>query len=221
MLKEMLGCLERHLKPPRHELRTIEETGIKTDFPFGRTIITASVGSSKDPQNEKPQIDFSARENAVWLTFNEIVGEQSYDFIIGPDGKLSPIAIRWNDEGVPETFILDGVEMKKIEGINTNRKAIFTNTSEDAETALIYKNYIDSPNSDRKSTEFYGIMRLPGNPGTADFTFPTTFESYISRETLVSGMKNRGPSIFPTSFWAVSNTDKSDLPFGRELAVKK
>ncbi len=214
----MLVCLERHLKPPRHEFKNLKETGIKTGLPFGRTIITASVGSSRDHQNEKPQIDFSARENAVWLTFNEIVGEQSYDFIIGPDGKLSPIAIRWNDEGVPETFILDGAEMKKIEGIDTNRKAVFTNTSEDAKTALIYKNYTDPPNSDRKSTEFYGIMKLPEN---SNFSDPVTLQSYITKETLVSGMKNRGPSIFPTSFWAVSNTDKSDLPFGRELAVKK
>lgn len=206
----MLGYLERHLKPPRHELRTLEETGIKTDFPFGRTIITASVGSSKDPQNEKPQINFSARENAVWLTYKKIVGRQSYDFIIGPDGKLSPIAVQWNN-GAAEIFMEIEGEIRKIKGLERNEKASFS-APENADTSLVYKRY-----PEQHLKEFYGIMRLPGNPGTADFTFPTTFESYISRETLVSGMKNRGPSIFPTSFWAVSNTDKSDLPFGREL----
>lgn len=217
----MLVCLERHLKPPRHEFKNLKETGIRTDFPFGLTIITASVASSRDPKNENPKIDFSARENAVWLTYKKIVGEHSYDFIIGPNGEPSPVAIHWT-EGVPETFIFDGTEMKKIAGVDINEKAEFINTPEGASTALIYKNYVEPPpNSDRKTTEFYGIMRLPGSPGTVDFTFPSTFKSYIAREILVSGMKNRGPSIFPTSFWAVSNTNRSDLPFGRELAVKK
>lgn len=217
----MLNEHSRHFSlVPRHELRTLEETGIKTDFPFGRTIITASVGSSKDRYNENPEINFFARENAVWLTYKKIVGEQSYDFIIGPDGKPSPIAIRW-DESIPKIFILDGAEMKKIEGIGTNEKAKFINTPENAKPALVYKNYVDPTDPDRKFTEFYGIIRLPANPGTVDFTYPATFKPYIAKETLVSGMKNRRLSVFPTSFWAVRVTGKSELPFGQELLGKK
>ena len=176
---------------PRHELKTHEETGIKTNFPFGRTIITTSVGSSKDPHNENPKIDFSARENAVWLTSRKTIGDQSYDFIIGPDGEPSLIAIHWN-RGMPETFILDGTEMKKIEGIKTNEKAEFINTPENVTTALIYKDYINPKDIDSKFTEFFGVMELP--IGTT-FLNLSTFKPYIAKETLVSGMKKRKLSI--------------------------
>ncbi|VVA43455.1 conserved hypothetical protein [Candidatus Roizmanbacteria bacterium] len=38
----------RHLNfPPRHDFKSLQETGIKTPFPFGLTIITANFGSIK------------------------------------------------------------------------------------------------------------------------------------------------------------------------------
>ena len=203
----------RHFKfPPRHEFKSLEETGIKTDFPFGRTIITASFSSHKDPHNENPQIDFSARKNAVWLTYEKEVNGQKYDFVIGPNGEPSSIAIHWNN-GVPEIFMEVEGEMQKIEELNRDERAIFINTPENASTFFVYKRY---PKQNLR--EFYGIMRLPEN---TDFLYPATFQPYIAKETLVSGMRNRGLSVFPASFWAVRITDKSELPFGRELSRKR
>lgn len=215
----------RHFNfPPRHDFKSLQETGIKTNFPFGRTIITASFASHKDPHNENPQIDFSARENAVWLTYKDTVEGQSYDFIIGPDGETSPVAIHWNKDK-PEIFILEGGKMRKIEGIDTNKKAKFINTPADTTTSLMYKKYIDPPNSDGNLTEFYGIMRLPA-PTDVNLDhmilFPRTYAPFISKETLVSGMRNRKwLSRSSTTFWAVRVTDKSEVPFGRELTRKK
>ena len=213
MLKER----SYHLNfPPRHDFKSLQETGIKTNFPFGRTIITANVASHNDPRNENPKIDFSARENAVWLTYKKVIDGQAYDFIIGVDGEVSPIAVQWNNE-VAEIFTEVDGEMRMIKGLERNERASF-NAPENANTSFIYKRY---PEQNLK--EFYGIMRLNvnQNPGAGLITFPATFKPYIAKETLISGMKNRGLSIFSTSFWAVRMTDRSELPFGRELPRNK
>jgi len=214
----MLNEHHRHFRfPPRHELRTLEETGIKVYFPFGRTIITASVSSHKDPHNENPKIDFSARENAVWLTYEREVNGQKYDFVIGADGELSPIAVQWNN-GAAEIFMEVEGEMRKIEGLERNEKASFS-APENADTSFVYKKY-----PEQYLRELYGIMRLNvnQNPEADNFTFPKTFKPYIAKETLVSGMKNRGfGNRLSTYWWAISNTDRRNLPFGRELPRKK
>ncbi|MEK7109922.1 MAG: hypothetical protein AAB876_01755 [Patescibacteria group bacterium] len=108
-------------------------------------------------------------------------------------------------------------EMRMIEGLERNERASFS-APKNADTSFVYKRY-----SEQNLKEFYGIMRLNvnQNPGTGFFTFPETFKPYIAKETLVSGMKNRGLSVFSTSFWAVRMTDRSELPFGRELPRKK
>ena len=108
-------------------------------------------------------------------------------------------------------------KMQMIKGIERNEKASF-NVPGNADTSFVYKRY---PEQNLK--ELYGIMKLNinKNPGAGLFTFPATFKPYIAKEKLVSGMKNRRLNIFPTSFWAVRMTDKSELPFGRELPRNK
>lgn len=209
MLERAFDLIERHLKPSRHEFDPNDDTGIRVAV--GRTIITASVASHKDPYNEKPTVDLSAKENAVWLTHTKKVEGRSFDFIIGPDGTPSPIAIRWS-EGVPKVYMISDRTIKRLEEVNENDLAEFINTPAGSSVALLTKRYVQ-PNPEYNFREFYGIMRMPGMANLPD---QSDFRPYLSKETLISGMNNRGMSRYTISFLAVRATNKSNLPFGRD-----
>jgi len=200
--------------PPRHGFKDIiRESGIKEiSFPYGRTIITASVASHKDPHNKYPEVDFFKKENAVWFTLEKEAADEIYDFIIGPDGKFSPIAIKWVNEKTPEFYIQKGEKMERINGIEENKKALVSAGPND-KTAFIHKRYPEAG-----FVEFYAATRLSGNrnPNALQFT-DQRYSSFATKETLISGINNRGFSRLSSSFWAIRATDESNLPFGRDL----
>ena len=97
-----LGYMSAHMHAPRHDFKLSENIGI-TEF-IGPTVVIASILLAHG--KKVTEIDVNNKETAVWLTTPKEVGGRKYDFIIGPDGKASAIAIGWNG-GQPEIFYQD------------------------------------------------------------------------------------------------------------------
>ena len=84
------------------KLGSMENLGIKE--PLGPTVVIASfLLSHGDPRGEHPNIDLTAKNTAVWLTTPVTIKGEIYDFIIGPDGIASTIAIR-RSNGLPQIY---------------------------------------------------------------------------------------------------------------------
>lgn len=187
-----------------------ENFGIRV--PLGQNVIMASFTLSHDnPKGENPIIDLTAKRWAVWLTSQEekISGEK-YNFIIGPDGLSSPIAIRWADI-YPEIYIRKRDEMIKLE--TKIFSAVYLNHQIGHRVALIYKQYPGL-------RENYTVIRLPPKSLEKKLKIAQRYFSTGPRSTLISGMNNRGlGNRLSTSFWPVSLTQigHPDLPFGRDL----
>lgn len=189
----------------------MENLGIKE--PLGPTVVIASfLLSHNDPRGEHPNIDLTAKNTAVWLTTPVTIKGELYDFIIGPDGIASTIAIRRSDS-LPQIYSKEEDTMIDIAGIERSALAYFSNSPEGAEARVIYKKY-----PKKEFRECYTVLTLPGNETEKSID---TFSQFAEKRTLISGMKNRGLSSLSTSFWAVRITDGTNLPFGRELARKK
>ena len=189
------------------KLGSMENLGIKE--PLGPTVVIASfLLSHGDPRGEHPNIDLTAKNTAVWLTTPVTIKGEIYDFIIGPDGIASTIAIR-RSNGLPQIYFQEEDVMVDIADIKRSELASFSNSPEGAKAQVIYKTY---PKEDLK--ECYTVLTLSGNE-------IEKFSPFAKKRTLISGMKNRGLSSLSTSFWAVRITNRTDLPFGRELPRKK
>lgn len=179
---------------------------------LGHYVVMSSFTLSHDnPKGENPIIDLTAKRWAVWLTGREeeISGEK-YNFIIGPDGLTSPIAIRWADI-YPEIYIRKRDEMIKLE--TENSSAVFLNHQIGHRVALISKRYPGL-------RENYTVIRLPPKSLGKELEIAQRYFSTDLRSTLVSGKNNRGlGNKFSTSFWPVSLTQigHPNLPFGRDL----
>lgn len=193
------------------KLGLMENLGIKE--PLGPTVVIASfLLSHDDPRGEHPNIDLTAKNTAVWLTTPKIVNNEAYDFIIGPDGIASSIAIRRSDS-LPQIYSKEEDMMIDIAGIERSESATFSNMPKDANAQVIYKVY-----PKEKFKECYTVLTLSGNEIGKNID---TFFPFAKKRTLISSMKNRGLSFFSTDFWATRITDGRNLPFGRELARKK
>ncbi len=192
-----------------NEFSNLKDIG--THFPIGRTIVTASFASHKDPENQSPSIDFKAKANAIWLTSPLEIGGISYDFIIGTNGELSDIAIVWAD-GFAQVYMRVGESMQMITSNNKNYEVKFSNVPQGALTSFVSQGYVENNLGLR---EFYGVMQLPAETNLFDIE---SIKPYISKNKLVSGMKKRGlKNHFYTSLSAVRITDRTSIPFARSL----
>src|SRR3990167_8542721 len=116
-----------------------ENLGIKVSV--GPTVVMASfLLSHSDPRGEHPNINLTAKKTAVWLTIPKIIGDEVYDFIIGPDGIASSIAIKRND-GQAKIYFQENSKMIKIEDMQRSETATFLNLPEGANARIIYKKY--------------------------------------------------------------------------------
>lgn len=202
------------------KLGSMENLGMRV--PIGPTVVIASFISTRDdPKGEHPNIDLTAKNMAVWLTTpktvktrNEVkrIHEMSilYDFIIDADGIASGIAIRRNDGQI---YFQTSDGLTKIEDVKKIKASTFLNLPEGASAQVITKEY---PN--RGLQESYTIITLPGGAIRLDIK---EFFPFAGKRTLISGMKNRGLNFNLTGLWASRITDRSNLPFGRELPRKK
>lgn len=189
-----------------HKSGLKENLGIKV--PIGRTVVIASfLLSHGDPLGEHPNIDLEARTTAVWLTTRIKVDSQEYDFIIGPDGKASVIAIQIIN-GQTNVLYHSNMGMRKIEDVKRSETATFTNLPEGAEAQVVFIEYPE------RLKECYTVLRLPGDDTERGIE---TFSPFANKRNLISGMKNRGWSFFSKAFWTTRITDKTELPFGRKL----
>jgi len=189
--------------------RAHETLGINVSL--GRTIIIASfLLSHSDPTGSNPNIDLTEKKRAAWLTTPKIVNKQNYDLIIGPDGNSSQVAVFWKD-GKPEIYFYINDKMTPVEEVQQHDKVTFSNVLEGTNPILIFKTYLSEI-----LKECYTVMRLPEKK--EDYRLED-FSTSINRNTLVSGMKNRGLSSIITSLLAVRLTriGHLDLPFGREI----
>jgi hypothetical protein len=160
--------------------------------PLGPYVV---MSSHDHPKGEDPIIDLTAKKWDVWLTGQEeeISGEK-YNFIIGPDGLFSPIAIRWVNI-YPEIYLRKHDEMIKLE--TENSSAVFLNHQIGHRVVLISKHYPES-------SEDYTIIRLPLETLGRKLKIAQRYFSTGPRSTLISGMNNRDRL---TQY----------LPFGRDL----
>jgi len=187
-----------------------EKFGIRV--PLGQNVIMASFTLSHDnPKGEDPIIDLTEKKCAVWLTSSEEeINGQKYNFIIGPDGLSSPVAISWG-EIYPEIHIRKGDEMIKLE--TKNFSPTYLNHQIGHMATLIYKQYPGL-------RENYTVIRLPPESLGKELKYAQRYFSIGPISTLISGMNNRGfGNRLSTSFWALRLTQVGhpDLPFGREL----
>lgn len=181
----------------------MENLGIKELL--GPTVIIASfLLSHNDPRGEHPNIDLTARNTAVWLTTPVTIKDELYDFIIGPDGIASSIAIK-RSNGQTKMYFQKNDKMIEIEDVKKSEAATFSNLPEGANAQVIYKRY-----PEEGLRECYTVLTVSGG-----------FSPFAKKTILISGMKNRGLSSLSTSFWAVRITDRTDIPFGRVLTRKK
>ena len=180
-----------------------ENLGIRV--PLGPTVVIAAFLSTRDDsQGEHPKIDLTSTSMAVWLTTPKTVGDEVYDFVIDPDGIASAVAIRRSNGQI---YIMM-TEIKDAKEIET---ATFLNLPEGADARVIRKVY-----PKQELWECYTVLTLPENGTERNIN---EFSQFAGKRTLVSGMKKRGPNL--TGLWASRMTDKSNLPFGRELPRKK
>ncbi len=192
------------------KLGSMENLGIKV--PLGPTVVIASfLLSHDDPRGERPNINLTAGNNAVWLTTPVTIRGELYDFIIGPDGITSSIAIR-RSGGLPQIYSKEENMMIDIAGIERSELATFSNMPKDANAQVIYKRYLKE-----ELRECYTVLTLSRNEIEKSID---TFSPFAKKRTLISGMKNRELSSLSTDFWATRITDRRNLPFGRELARK-
>lgn len=196
------------------KLVSMENLGMRVHI--GPTVVIASFISTRDdPKGEHPKIDLKSKTMAVWLTTPKTVGNEVYDFIIGPDGTASAIAIR-RSNGLPHIYSQEeGKEdtMIKITDIQKKMLTEFSNKPPDANVRLIHKAYFNG-----QLWENYTVLTLPGNENERNIN---EFSPFAGKRTLISGMKNRGLNFNLTGLWASRITDRSNLPFGRELPRKK
>jgi len=187
-----------------------EKLGVRV--PLGQNVIMANFTLSHDnPKGENPTIDLMEKKCAVWLTSSEEeINGQKYNFIIGPDGLSSPVAVSWG-EIYPEIHIRKGDEMIKLE--TKNFSPTYLNHQIGHMATLIYKQYPGL-------RENYTVIRLPQESLGKELKYAQRYFSTGLISTLISGMNNRGfGNRLSTSFWAVRLTQVGhpDLPFGREL----
>jgi hypothetical protein len=191
-----------------------DELGIRV--PLGHNIIMASFTlSHNNPEGKSPVIDLTAKRSAVWLTGQEEeIGGKKYNFIIGPDGLSSPIAIHWRTDLYPEIYIREHDEMIKLE--TENLPAAYLNHQLYHRVTSISKHY---PGLGLR--ENYTVIHLPPNSlGKEQGIAQEYFRTNGTKPTLISGMNNRGlGNRLLTSFWALRLTQigRPDLPFGRNL----
>ncbi len=187
------------------------ELGIRV--PLGRTLIMSTFTVSHDnPKGENPNIDLTAKKWAVWLTSQEIeIDDKKYNFIIGPDGLRSPVAVHWADP-FPEIYILKDYKMVKVETdvLGTDH----TNYQSGHRVSSVTKRYPGI------QVENYTIIQLPPEDQGRELESAKVYFSTGPRPTLISGMKNRGfGNRLATSLWALRLTQMGhpDLPYAREL----
>lgn len=201
-----LGYMTTHMHAPRHDFQMSENKGI--EVPTGQTIVIASFLQSHG--KNVSEIDVTKRDNAVWFTTPKEIEEQKYDFIIGPDGEASRIAIKWNHDK-PEIFYMDkDLKMYKLEGTEEDKigseegEVNIVNYPSGSTTVLLHKRY-DIESLEKKQRETYTILRLPDNYRLNE---QIDINSFAAKETLVSGMNNRGfGNRLSTGWWAISNAD--------------
>lgn len=209
-----------HLHAPRHDFKMSENIGIE-EF-IGPTVVVASILLVHG--KKVTEIDVSSKETAVWLTTPKEIEGRRYDFIIGPDGKASAIAIGWNGDQ-PEIFYQDkelGLQrLDKVDTISEGKdenQIAFSNKPKGSTLALVYKTY-DEESLNKRQKEAYTIVRMTNYDYMGD---AIGINKFASKENLVSGMNNRGfGNRLSTGWWAISNADRHNVPFGRGLKLKK
>ena len=196
-----------HHRLPKENLGVIEHN-------IGPTIIIASfLNTHSDPRGEHPNIDIATKRTGVWLTTPHMIQDELYDFIIGPDGLASCIAVRRND-GKPvivQGFSTDSISVSLVKDVESHDNATFTNIPEGEGTQSVVSKWYKRDGF----VESYTVLTLPISPSDNPVN---SFSPYAERKNLISGMNNRGfLRLVPNMAWPLRNTDKSELPFGREL----
>jgi len=187
--------------------RKIENESIKV--PLSSTVIIATFTDlNRDPQGGGNYMDVRARNTAVWLTTPGT--EPNTHVIIGPDGKESPICVEWTDDG--PIFTRKTKEGLEVISTRTRNDVSVVNIPEGETSHVVLRQY---PGLREEYTVFQ--LHTPPNQNLS----VDSFRPYIGRHQLVSGMNARGitgiGNSFATDWKAIRITDRSNLPFGREL----
>lgn len=184
-----------------------ESLGIETTL--GSSIIIATFPLMlPDPKN--PVMDLEARRTAAWLTAPLPMMGDGFESVIGPNGQISPIIVRWTEEGL-KFFIYPpkGLRLIPVQ-TEPDETVVIANVPEGGVARLVGKTY-----PERGLRENYTVLKFPGPQGS--FT-RASFAPYADDRRLISGMRRR-PFLpkHATGFLATRITDKTELPFGRDL----
>jgi hypothetical protein len=189
-----------------HPIFSAESLGIHEDR-VGQTVIFATTVEGKTKNLQHP-----TDNRGIWLTTPRkmsVIGyknNHTVDFVIGPDGLITPVGILWNGNR-PQAVIFDGVSCNIIEKQELNPPELDyiqlegVPTKGTAQTvALRYPIQIREINT---------VLRLPDdiNP----FVF---FGEGEDVRQFISGSKNRG---FLTGLWTRNvtglNLTRTGIPF--------
>ncbi len=178
------------------------------DVPVGSNILIATFPLMfKDPAHI--EMDLARKTTgAAWVTSPLPGLGQGIESVIGPEGNLSPILLRWSEQG-PEFFHyrngqlqLNPIPVEDYAGV------MYAGIPEGGVARTVGKNYPGL-------REYYTVLQLPGATGTHSID---SFAPYLDTGRLISGMRKRPlPDRLKTGFLAIRLTDKTELPYGREL----
>jgi hypothetical protein len=183
-----------------------EKLGLQV--PLGQTVILASF-PLMSPDPAVPHIDVTSKRYAAWLTTPFPQLGTTIESIINPQGLPSPMLLRWEEDGV--RFYHYPNRGLRLEPVHTymQEEVVFDNLPEGGAARLVYQ-----PHTDKGLIEHYTVLQLPGIPTQKGLT---DVLPYIHPLRLMSGSANRGIANLATKLLAIRITDRSELPFGRNI----
>lgn len=174
--------------------------------PLAPTIIQSTFTNlHKGPHGEAPYVDVKNGRSAVWLTSPD-PDDPDVHLVIGPDGRSSAIGVTWTEIG--PIFLRNTPSGYEPIGFNPREDVEVVNLPPGERAFVASKQYPGH-------IEEYTVFQVPqeGQTVTQD-----AFAPFIGQHQLMSGINKRGlKERFLTSFLGIRITDKSELPYGREL----